>query len=123
MRRHPRRARVNPSSPRAWGTSDRNGHISNHQDLCWQHEWAGNKLINLKILVSADELDKPQRQLGTIIIPPDPPPIMNARPEQYDIDENPVSTIITMDGSIVVITYTPYPVEVIADCAGNLSNP
>lgn len=32
--------------------------------------------------------DKPQRQLGTIILSPDPLPILNARPEQYPADEN-----------------------------------
>ena len=87
MRPHPRRARTDPRSPRAWATSDRNGMISNHENLCWQFEWAGTQLINKHILVSEDELDIPQRQLGTIIIPPDPVPIMNARPEQYYIDE------------------------------------
>jgi hypothetical protein len=123
MRRHPRRARVNPSSPRAWATSDRNAMISNHEDLQWQYEWSGNKLVNLKILVSPDELDKPQRQLGTIILPPDPPSVMNARPEQYDIDEQPVSVRRTMDGSIRVIAFSPFPQERIVDVAGNLSNP
>ena len=31
--------------------------------------------------------DEPQRQLGTIILPPDPVSIPNARPEPYPIDE------------------------------------
>lgn len=53
----------------------------------WQYDWAGTDLINKRILVSVDELDEPQRQLGTVILPPDPTPIMNARPEPYDIDE------------------------------------
>lgn len=87
MRPHPRRARTDPSSPRAWGTSDRNGMINNHQNLQWQFDWAGTSLINKRILVSPDELDKPQRQLGTIVLPPDPVPVLNARPEQYQIDE------------------------------------
>ena len=87
MRRHPRRARTDASDPRAWATSDRNGMISNHENLRWQFDWRGQRLVNLRILVSEDELDEPQRQLGTIILPPDPPPIFNARPEQYAIDE------------------------------------
>lgn len=103
MRPHPRRARTSPSSPRAWGTSDRNGMISNHQDLHWQWDWAGQKLVNKQILVSRDELDRPQRQLGTFIMPPDPVPIRNARVEQYDIDEEPVSTRYTVDGRIRII--------------------
>ena len=39
------------------------------------------------MLVYPDEYDTPNRQLGTIILPPDPVPLMNARPEAYYIDE------------------------------------
>jgi len=87
MRPHPRRARTNSTSPRAWGTSDRGGWIGNQENLLWQYEWAGTTLINTRALVYADEYDRPQRQLGTIILPPDPVSILNARPEQYYIDE------------------------------------
>lgn len=87
MRPHPRRARTDASHPRAWATSDRNGMISNQVDLRWQFEWAGTQLINKRILVSQDELDIPNRQLGTIILPPDPVSIPNARIEPYPIDE------------------------------------
>lgn len=120
MRPHPRRARTDPTSPRAWATSDKNGMIGNFENLRWQYEWAGNKLINQRILVWEDEYDTPQRQLGTIIIPPDPPPVIYARPEQYDIDENPVSCRYTLDGRVRVVKYTPEPVERIVSCAGNL---
>jgi hypothetical protein len=61
--------------------------ISNHYKLRWQWDWVGAELINKRILVSEDELDIPQRQLGVIELPPDPLPIINARPEQYYIDE------------------------------------
>jgi hypothetical protein len=111
MRRHPRRASVDPSWPRAWATSDRNGFISNHADMRWQFEWAGKGLINKNILVSADELDEPQRQLGTLVLPPDPPPIMNARPGGLDIDvsftpETPVTDVgyTTEDGVAFYVT-------------------
>lgn len=87
MRPHPRRAATDPSSPRAWATDDRSGFVGNHENLCWQFDWAGTGLVNKRILVYADELDVPQRQLGTIILPPDPPSIMNARVEGYAIDE------------------------------------
>lgn len=100
MRRHPKRARVDPRSPRAWGTDDRSGFIGNHEDMVWQYEWAGFELINQKILVYPDELDIPNRQLGSIVLPPDPPSILNARPEAYDIEESPVSVRVAMDGSI-----------------------
>ena len=87
MRRHPRRAPVDPRNPRAWGTSDRNGMVGTHAKMRFQHEWAGTDIINTRVLVHPDELDVPQRQLGTIILPPDPMPIPNARPENYSIDE------------------------------------
>lgn len=87
MRPHPRRARTNATAPEAWGTSDRNGMVNNQRDLMWQFDWRGTQLINKRILVSADEYDTPQRQLGTIILPPDPVSIPNARPEAYPIDE------------------------------------
>lgn len=120
MRPHPRRARTDPTAPEAWATDDRSGFVGNHKDLRWQYEWAGLKLINKRILVYEDELDQPQRQLGTIVLPPDPLPIMNARPENYAIDEQPVSCRSTMDGRVRVTHYLPYPQERIVSVPGNL---
>ena len=87
MRPHPRRARTNATDPAAWGTCDRSGFIDNAKNLCWQYQWAGTQLINTRVLVTPDMLDTPQRQLGTIVLPPDPVSIPNARPEPYPIDE------------------------------------
>ena len=100
MRRHPRRANVDSNSPRAWGTDDRSGFVGNHEDMLWQYDWAGTKLIKKNILVFEDQLDKPQRQLGTIILPPDPAPVINARPEPYAIDEAMQQNYVTEDGLI-----------------------
>ena len=61
--------------------------VGNQKNLQWQFEWQGTKLVNQRILVWEDEYDTPNRQLGTIILPPDPVSIVNARPEQYPIDE------------------------------------
>lgn len=61
--------------------------VGNQVNLRWQMEWAGTQLINKRILVYEDELDIPNRQLGTIILPPDPVSIPNARIEPYPIDE------------------------------------
>lgn len=87
MRPHPRRAETNPSAPRAWATCDKCGFVLNLHKLSWQHEWAGLQLYNKRILVCDTCLDKPQRQLGSIVLPPDPMPVMNARPENYAVDE------------------------------------
>jgi len=56
--------------------------------------------MNTRILVCEYCEDLPQRQLGTIFIPPDPPPLLNARVEPYGMDEVPVSTRYTLNGSI-----------------------
>lgn len=87
MRPHPRRARTNATAPEAWGTCDRSGFVANQRDLRWQYEYSGTQLINKRVLVAPDMLDIPNRQLGTIILPPDPVSIQNARPEPYPIDE------------------------------------
>lgn len=87
MRRHPRRTSVNPGYPEAWGTSDRNGMIGTRAKMQFQRDWRGNKIINTRVLVHPDELDKPQRQLGSLTLPPDPPPIKYPKPENYSIDE------------------------------------
>jgi hypothetical protein len=87
MRPHPRRTRTNATDPSAWGTCDRSGFVAQHADLQWQFQWAGTQLINTRVLVAPDMLDIPQRQLGTIILPPDPVSIIQARPEPYPIDE------------------------------------
>jgi|SRR5215831_7567349 len=102
-RPRPKKAWVDPDDPRMWATSDRSGFLSNQDDMAWQYQWAGNDLINLRILVHRDELDVPQEQLRTIILPPDPAPVFNARPEPYSMDETPTTTRKTQDGRIRVI--------------------
>ena len=108
MRPHPKRARVDPRAPAAWATDDKSGFVVNHRDMVWQRQWAGTQLINTRILTHPDFVDQPQPQLRTIILPPDPPSIMNARPEMYSIDEE-QDTRVTMDGSVRVLMGTINP--------------
>lgn len=103
-RPHPKRAATDPSSPRSWATSDRNGMINNHENMVFQFDWAGTSLINKRILVSPDELDVPQEQLRTVILPPDPPSIINARVENYAIDEESSTNYTTEDGITEYVT-------------------
>lgn len=56
-------------------------------DLSWQYQWAGPTLQNLRLLVCRDCLDVPQPQLKPRILPPDPMPKLNARPENFLIDD------------------------------------
>jgi len=77
------RARTNPSRPQAHAICDRCGFRYNHVDLRWQMDWAGPSLINKRILVCQRCTDVPQEQLRTIVLPADPMPIQNPRPENF----------------------------------------
>jgi hypothetical protein len=73
-------------SPTALATCDRCGFTYNRTDLQWDYQWSGVKLQNLRLLVCTRTcLDAPQPALKTIIIPPDPLPVLNPRPEQYAV--------------------------------------
>lgn len=78
---------VNPNNPEAFAVCDRCGHWYPHAQLSWQHEYAGPKLVNLRLLVCPRCLDKPAEFLRSIILPPDPLPVKNPRPEFFSADE------------------------------------
>lgn len=87
-RPHPKGARTNPRNPRGWGSCQRCGFVFNLGDLAEQHEWASLRLVSLNLQVCPNKcLDIPQRQLGSIVLPPDPTPLLSALPEPYAIDE------------------------------------
>lgn len=76
-------ARTNSRAPSAHAICDRCGARYNHTDLSWQFDWAGTGMINKRLLVCRRCMDKPQPQLRSIIIPADPVPIMNPRPQSF----------------------------------------
>lgn len=81
-------ARVNPSSPSCWGQCDRCGFIYNLNDLVWQFDWRGDKLVNTKFRVCKRTcLDKPYEGRRPLKLPPDPLPATNPRPISYASDE------------------------------------
>ena len=77
------RARVNARNPQAAAVCDRCGGVYNHVDLSWQYDWAGARMINKRLLVCRSCTDTPQQQLRSIVLPADPMPVMNARPQNY----------------------------------------
>ncbi len=84
----PKYATVDVTNPEAWAICDRCGFVRNRSDLTWQSEWGGMSLFSTGSLVCYDRcLDEPNPQLRTIILPPDPPPIINARVPDYDYEE------------------------------------
>lgn len=78
------RARVSARSPSAFGICDRCGLQYQRTELVQQFQWQGTILQNLNIFVCKQTcLDVPQMQLKTIILPPDPVPVWQPRPEIY----------------------------------------
>lgn len=99
------RASVSTTDPVAFAVCDRCGTWRNQDQLFWQYEWAGMQLINTQILVCQRCADAPNEQLRTIILPPDPLPIKNARVEPFTVDEaGPVSTSLAQDAAIGATT-------------------
>jgi hypothetical protein len=92
MRPHGR-VHISRSKPKAQAVCDRCGARYNHSDLSWQFQWQGPRLQNLRILVCRGCLDVPQENIRTIVIPPDPVPIQNPRPELFVSDDNPISGV------------------------------
>jgi len=76
---------ANPSAPSAWGRCDRCGFIYNHKTLKFQFDYRGPQLQNLRFLVCDKCYDKPQAQLKPILTTQDPIPVLNARPDSYDL--------------------------------------
>lgn len=84
----PKYARVSQTNPEGWAQCDRCGFWRGRSDLVYQYEWGGVNLYNKQILVCKERCyDNPQEQLRTIILPPDPPPIVNARVPYFAYEE------------------------------------
>lgn len=95
------RASVSTTDPVAFAVCDRCSVWRNRNQLFWQYEWAGMQLINTQILVCQRCADSPDDQLRTIVLPPDPLPIKNARVEPFTVDEaGPISTSLAQDAAI-----------------------
>lgn len=111
------RATVNPDDLSAFAVCDRCGFWYNHRDLHWAYDYRGKNLQNLRILVCDRCLDTPQEQLRPIVLPPDPLPIINARPENFYVDETDLRVTqtgdvrVTMDGNPRILAGQPLSVD------------
>ena len=94
-------AEVNPDNPAAWATCDRCGSRFNLKNLVWQYAYMGSMTPqNTGFLVCTEGcLDPRNPQDAPLILPPDPMPVFNARPENYTVDE--ASWLLTQDGEII----------------------
>jgi hypothetical protein len=111
------RARVSTTRPEAWATCSRCGLLYNQVDLRWQFAWRGNQLKNTQVLVcTVTCLDVPQEQLrlNTVVLQPDPPAILNARPEPYLIDEQLSNRVTTTGGIRVAMNYPRNSIRITA---------
>ena len=77
---HSGRARISVRHPQGLGECDRCGFWRNLVALKQQFQWGGYSLQNTGLLVCSDCLDKPQEQLRTPNLPPDPRPLVPSRP-------------------------------------------
>lgn len=82
------RARTSTTNPEAFGVCDRCGGWRNLNRLSFQYQWAGPQLQNTRLLVCRRCLDTPNEQLRTIVLPPDPLPVLNARPENWAVADD-----------------------------------
>ena len=87
MRRFHGKADVDLFGRLPWATCDRCGALHNLDKLKWQLQWCGTTLLNKKLLVCSRCWDIPSKFLKTLSLPADPPPVLNARPEPYSVDE------------------------------------
>ncbi len=77
------RARISAKNPVPRAICDACGFTYSLPDLRPRMQWAGVKLQTFNMLVCRTCWDRPNEQLRTIIIPPDPIPVFNPRPERY----------------------------------------
>jgi hypothetical protein len=97
---HPKNAQVDADNPRAWGTCDRCGFVWNLDKLNWQYAYQGSMTPqNTRFLVCSRCNDPLNPQDAPLILPPDPLPVFNARPENYVLDES--SWLSTQDGDVI----------------------
>jgi hypothetical protein len=100
---------VDPNFPSGAAICDRCGFVYNLRNLTWQYEWAGTHLYNERILVCTTGnrcADVPQEQFRTIVLPPDPPSLLNARTPDYDYEEQ-TSRITTFGLNTTTINELP----------------
>lgn len=121
-----RDARLGP-----WQTCDRCGLLDNQSRMQFQYDYLGGSVPQSTGYIVCERcLDQLNHQRQLIIIPPDPPPLFNTRPENYVVDES--NWLVTDEGNILVtntseqlITSIPNPADNANTCylAAALSYP
>lgn len=113
-------AQISANSPRALAVCDRCGKLTNRDRLQTQWDWQfGPRLRDLRIWVCDGCYDVPQISGRTIVLPPDPVPIQNPRPEDYAAADNPLSPL----GYNIQDNFSsPRPPRTLSGNQGNMQN-
>jgi hypothetical protein len=82
------RATTNPYAPNAFAVCDSCGEWYNRVNLLVQREWYGDTLADTGFRVCSRCLSKPQPQLKPVILPLDPVPINEPRPERLTAQQS-----------------------------------
>lgn len=82
--------RVDPQNPEAAGQCDLCGRWYQLRTLHRQAEWAGNRIYEFNSLRCDDCWDVPNEQFRSIVLQPDPPPVLNARVPNFAYEEQTV---------------------------------
>lgn len=99
LRPSPRRASRDPHYG-PWTTCDRCGLINSHSRMQFQFDfYGGASPQNSGLLVCSTCLDDLSWEQKLIVLPPDPQPFFNTRPEPYTIDES--NWLTTEDGDVI----------------------
>lgn len=99
-------AEVDPDNPKAFGKCDQCGDQCNLINLRPQFQYAGPDVVNQGWLVCETCLDEPNPGLKTVIIPPDPIPVVNPRFEPWDIEQDVGTTFaVSQVTAAGVLTY------------------
>lgn len=99
-RPHPQGTTTNPHAG-PWTTCDRCGKIFSMNRMQFQYDYmGGSSPQNLGLLVcDSGCLDDLNYQQKLLILPPDPQPFFNTRPENYVVDET--NWLVTQDDDII----------------------
>jgi hypothetical protein len=115
------RATVNRSNLQAWGCCDRCNFWYLRSELQWQFEWDALQLYNKRLLVCKRTcLDKPFEHNRAIVVPPDPVPVMNPRPDLYQLAQD--APTVLMDAQQEILTDTS-GAPILATSSGTLNIP
>lgn len=98
MRPHGR-AIIDESDPRATALCDRCKKLYNRDMLTYQYDWAGQRLVNKRLLVCETCLDEPAPFLKALVLPPDPTPILDSRVLGSQIDFKSFYTLTKLVGT------------------------